>query len=125
LVNHDGREVETVLYAEERLPDVKTAQLKSLAGLGRNTLRWSHEQLAAQIQADRIDILVDLAGHSAHHRLQTFARRPAPLQVSYLGYPNTTGLTAIDYYLTDAVTDPEDEPRRFTEKLFCLPGCFC
>jgi protein O-GlcNAc transferase len=125
LANHDPREVETVLYAEERWPDKMTAHLQSLAGRWHNTLMWSDERLAAQIEADSVDILVDLAGHSAHHRLQTFALRPAPVQVSYLGYPNTTGVSAIDYYVTDAVTDPTDEPRRFTEQLVRLPGCFC
>src|SRR5207249_1398210 len=67
---------------------------------------------------------VDLAGHTLHNRLLVFARTPAPLQVSYLGYPNTTGLTGIQYRLTDAVADPIGASERFySEQLLRLPRC--
>jgi predicted O-linked N-acetylglucosamine transferase (SPINDLY family) len=76
------------------------------------------------IKNDSIDILVDLAGHSGDNKLSIFLYKPAPIQVTYLGYPNTTGLSTMDYRITDAWTDPEGEDRYYTEKLYRLPGGF-
>ncbi len=79
--------------------------------------------LAERIRADGIDILIDLSGHTAHHRLQTFARKPAPLQASWMGYPGTTGLQAMDYYLADRFFLPFGEfDEQFTEKIVRLPA---
>ena len=86
---------------------------------------WSDAEFAEQIRRDRIDILVDLAGHSASNRLKLFARKPAPVQATYLGYPNTTGIPAVDYRLTDAVADPPDRPAYMTETPYRLAGGFC
>jgi predicted O-linked N-acetylglucosamine transferase (SPINDLY family) len=77
------------------------------------------------IRADGIDILVDLAGHTAKSRVRVFAHKPAPVQVTYLGYPSTTGLTTVDYRLTDAIADPPGEESTYTEDLFRLPAGFC
>ena len=86
----------------------------------------SAEDVAARVRQDRIDILVDLAGHTAHNRLPTFARKPAPVQVSYLGFPATTGLQSIDYRLTDLHADPPEDAekaeRDYTEELIRLPA---
>ncbi len=76
------------------------------------------------MRRDRVEVLVDLAEHTGN-RLGVFARRPAPVQMTWLGYPATTGLDAIGYQLTDAVADPEGGERADTEELVRLPGCFC
>jgi predicted O-linked N-acetylglucosamine transferase (SPINDLY family) len=102
-----------------------TAELRQLCHHWRPTAGLSDEQLAAQVRSDGIDLLVDLAGHTAGNRLLTFARRPAPVLVSYLGYPGTTGLEAIGYRLADTVTDPPEEPAFYAEELVRLPGAFC
>ena len=109
LRSHDRQKVEVFCYAEVMTPDATTERLKRLADGWLETVGMPDASLAERIQLDGIDILVDLAGHTAHNRLTVFARKPAPVQVTWLGYPNTTGLKAIDYRLVDAVTDPEEE----------------
>lgn len=80
------------------------------------------ERLAEKIRGDAIDILFDLSGHTAHNRLLTFARKPAPVQVSYLGYLGTSGLKAIDYFLCDPFWIPPELSWQFTEKMAYLPN---
>jgi predicted O-linked N-acetylglucosamine transferase (SPINDLY family) len=125
LAHHDHDRVEAFCYADVACPDGQTAVLQSLAHQWRDTFGLSTEQLVELIRRDRIDILVELAGHTAGNRLLVLARRPAPVQVSYLGYPCTTGLSAIDYRLGDAVTDPPAEPPCSSEEIVRLRGCFC
>jgi predicted O-linked N-acetylglucosamine transferase (SPINDLY family) len=84
----------------------------------------SDDALANLISEDRIDVLVDLAGHTAFGRLPVFARKPAPVQLTWLGYPDTTGIAAIDYRLTDAVCDPAGAEARHTERLLRIPDLF-
>ena len=103
---HDRRAVEVTCYAEVAKPDRVTARLETLADRWVSTVGMSDDELAARIETDAIDILIDCAGHTAHNRLKVFARKPAPVQATWLGYPNSTGLGAIDYRLVDAVTDP-------------------
>jgi predicted O-linked N-acetylglucosamine transferase (SPINDLY family) len=125
LMQHDAQKVEITCYANVDQEDATTLRLKSAAHHWRKVNGLNEEQLAAQIRADGIDILVDLAGHTAGNRLLAFARRPAPVQVTYLGYPATTGLPTIDYRFTDAEADPLGETERFhTEELVRLPHGF-
>ncbi|GEO81540.1 hypothetical protein ROR02_16710 [Pararhodospirillum oryzae] len=112
-------------YSTGTNDDSITEYFKRAASVWRPVARHSDEQLAALILEDRIDILVDVAGHTGGNRLLTFARKPAPVQVSWLGYPNTTGIKAMDYRLTDAVADPYGMTDDFhTEALVRLPSGF-
>jgi FkbM family methyltransferase len=122
---HDRSRVEVYCYATNAVSDPKTPRLQALADAWRDVHALSDEQLRDQIAADRIDVLVDLSGHTAEGRISVFALQPAPVQVSYLGYPNTTGLPAIGYRLTDAIADPPGEgDTLFVERLVRLPGGF-
>jgi predicted O-linked N-acetylglucosamine transferase (SPINDLY family) len=125
LANHNRRQVESYCYADVAAPDTMTQHLQSKAHQWRHTVNMPHEVLFNGIRQDKIDILVDLAGHMGNNRMQVFARKPAPIQVSYLGYPATTGLPAIDYRIVDSVTDPPGEPSCHTEELVRLPDVFC
>jgi protein O-GlcNAc transferase len=125
LKHHDRRQIELFCYAEVSWPDAVTERFKGLADHWVVTVGMSDVALAERIRNDGIDILVDLAGHMAKNRLLVFARKPSPVQVTWLGYPNTTGLTTIDYRLVDAVTDPEGEADAFaSETLLRLANCF-
>jgi len=105
--------------------DAVTAQLKGLCDDWHNCKKSSTEELAAQISADQIDILIDLNGHNAGNRLQVFTKQSAPLQVSWLGYPSTTGLKSMGYRITDRVADPIGVHDEFySEKLLRLPNGF-
>jgi len=95
-----------VLYSNFHLGDAVTERLRACADDWREAWRLTDDALIDLIRTDRIDILVDLAGHTAFNRLTVFARRAAPVQISYLGYPASTGLATMDYRITDAVTDP-------------------
>ncbi|MGC1521853.1 MAG: hypothetical protein WA803_09975, partial [Steroidobacteraceae bacterium] len=95
-----------VLYSNFHLQDTVTQRLRANADAWHDVWQLTDDALIDLIRADRIDVLVDLAGHTASNRLAVFARRAAPVQMSYLGYPSSTGLSTMDYRITDAVTDP-------------------
>ena len=125
LAKHDRTNVEVFCYSDTRRPDETTERLMRLADHWRDAAHWDDERLRRQIHADAIDILVDLAGHTADNRLRLFASRAAPVQLSYLGYPNTTGIPAMDYRLTDPWADPPGVSDRWhTEELIRLPQGF-
>jgi len=128
LERHDHRQFEVFWYSNTARPDAMTARFRSCADQWRDIANLRDQQAVEQVRADRIDILVDLSGHTAGNRLLVFAAKPAPVQVSYLGYPGTTGLTMIDSRLTDPFADPADLTDDFhTETLFRLPStnwCF-
>lgn len=111
-------EFETYCYSLHARPDPVTARLRALADHWRDISELPSEQAAHLIRADKIDILVDLAGHTAGNRLPIFAYKPAPIQATWFGYPGTTGLTRIDYRLTDPVTHPPGSEALFSERLF-------
>lgn len=108
LEHHDRREFEIFCYSSVAMPDELTERFRALADHWVDIARLGDEQAAERIRADGIDILIDLAGHTAGNRLLVFARKPAPVQVSYLGYPGSTGVSAIDYRLSDRFADPAD-----------------
>jgi len=124
LAAHDRDLFEITCYSEARVPDAVTRRLRERSDRWRDIAGQSDEAVAALIRGDGIDILVDLAGHTARNRLLVFARRPAPIQVTWLGYPDTTGLDAIDYRLTEAVSDPAGNEAWHSEQLFRLPETF-
>jgi protein O-GlcNAc transferase len=115
LTAHDRSAIELFAYAELEKQDAYTERFQSLVDYWIPTRGMSDTTLCERIRSDRIDILVDLAGHTAGNRLNVFALKPAPVQVSWLGYGYTTGLTAIDYYLTDDVCAPEGCEHLFSE----------
>lgn len=122
---HDGGGIEIFCYAEVASPDDMTARYQTLADHWRSTIGKSDHEIADLVRADGIDILVDLAGHTAGNRLLVFAERPAPVQVTYLGYPGTTGMAAMDYRITDAWADPTPRSEaHYVETLIRLPGGF-
>src|SRR5207302_5686422 len=109
-------------FAEDQV----TARLRGYVDVWHRVHDLDDEALAAAIRAARIDVLVDLSGHTAHNRLLVFAHKPAPVQVSWFGYMNTTGLTAIDYRITDSYMDPPGlSERYYTETLFRVPAMAC
>ncbi len=122
LEHHDHQQFEIFCYSSVTRPDAITARFRSVADHWQEIRNSSDDHAADQIRADGIDVLVDLSGHTAGNRLLVFARKPAPVQVSYLGYPGTTGLSTIDYRLTDGLADPPGLTDGFhTESLFRLP----
>jgi tetratricopeptide (TPR) repeat protein len=109
-------------YHNHVLTDHVSERFKGYMAQWRDVVGLDDDALAQRIRDDGIDILVDLSGHTAHNRLPVFARKPAPLQATWIGYPGTTGLQAMDYYLTDRnILPPGQFDHQFTEKLVHLP----
>jgi predicted O-linked N-acetylglucosamine transferase (SPINDLY family) len=125
LTSHDHDRFEIICYSDVVQPDGATERIKSAVDRWCDTCGLSDEQLADQVRGEGVDILVDLTGHIGNNRLPAFARKPAPVQVTYIGYQNTTGMTAMDYRLTDERADPPGVTDRFyTEKLVRLPRAY-
>ena len=123
--NHDKSRVEIFCYAEVKREDEYSERFRHLADHWHSTVGLSDDAVAQMIRDHRIDILVDLAGHTRGNRLSVFARKPAPLQVTYLGYPGSTGLSAMDYRITDRHADPEGSEAYYSERLLRLPDSLC
>jgi protein O-GlcNAc transferase len=125
LSNHDHEKFEIFCYAQAERPDAFTERLRSCADHWHSTVGLTDEQAADMIRRHQIDILVDLALHTANNRLLVFARKPAPVHVTWLGYPGTTGLSTIDYRLTDPCLDPPGQFDDFySEDSVRLPETF-
>jgi predicted O-linked N-acetylglucosamine transferase (SPINDLY family) len=122
---HDHQQFEISCYAHVPRPDPMTSLFQQNADRWRDIALLSDEQVANQIRQDQIDILVDLALHTAHNRLLVFARKPAPVQVTFAGYPSSTGLTAIDYRIGDPWLDPVGmDESIYSEQTIRLPDSF-
>jgi predicted O-linked N-acetylglucosamine transferase (SPINDLY family) len=124
--NHDRAAFDVVCYHNTFAADAVTARIKARASEWVECFNLTDQALAERIRDDRIDIVIDLSGHTHGHRLAALASQPAPLQMTYLGYPTTTGLAAIDYRITDAVIDPPalgnlnvETPLRLAASMFC------
>jgi protein O-GlcNAc transferase len=126
LENLDRDQFETVCYCDRMIKDDLTARFQDAATLWRDVSGLSDKELTEEILTDRIDILFDLAGHTAHNRLLVFARKPAPIQITWIGYEGTTGLEAIDYILADSHTIPAGQEVWYREQVLRMPrGYVC
>jgi predicted O-linked N-acetylglucosamine transferase (SPINDLY family) len=125
LEHHDRARHEVICYAEYGAADLNTLQFRGCADRWVATREMNDDALEARIREDRVDVLVELAGHTAHNRLAAFARRLAPVQIHYLGYPGTTGLPAMDYRISDAVCEPPGAADAVSsERILRLPHGF-
>ena len=123
--HHDRSSFDLVLYADVPHPDDYSERLRSYGAQWRRTVGMSDSALAQTVRDDAIDILVDLSGHTPGNRLLAFARKAAPVQVTWNGYPNTTGMLEMNYRVTDARCDPPGATERFhTEQLVRLPEIY-
>ncbi|MDQ7787566.1 MAG: tetratricopeptide repeat protein [Thermodesulfovibrionales bacterium] len=125
LAAHNKENFQIFCYSDVSRADDVTERLRQYAGQWHSIAGMSDQQVADLIRNDGIDILVDLAGHTANNRLLVFARKPAPVQVNWIGYPATTGLSSMDYKIVDSYTDPPGlTGHLYTEKLIRMPESF-
>jgi protein O-GlcNAc transferase len=118
---HDKAAVEYIAYTDSECHDAIARRFRAVTRAWHVNAGWSDDRVAEQIKRDRIDILIDLAGHTRDSRLAVFARKPAPIQLSWAGYVGTTGLVAMDGLLADRFqVPPEDEPH-YVERIVRLP----
>ena len=130
LENHDRTQFEIHCFADVLVPDTHTRRLQSHADHWHNIATHNDDEVADMIRHERIDILVDLRAHVSANRLLVFARKPAPLQIRYLNYPGTTGLSMMDFRFTDPHLDPPQQPASapaqsyYTERSIPLSGSY-
>lgn len=122
---HNREHFQVFAYSQTVYDDHRTGLFKELAYKWRPVESLDDSKVCEQIRDDKIDILVDCTGHMSGNRLGVFALRAAPIQISGIGYPNTTGLQSMDYRITDDIADPPDEKSCYTEKLLRLSHGFC
>ena len=124
LDGHDRNKFEIYGYGNVVKPDQTTDRLIDKFDFYRDIYKVDDEEVVKLIISDSIDILIDLAGHTGRNRLHILGFKPAPIQATYLGYPNTTGMTQVDYRLTDDIADTPDQQQYYTEELVFLPNGF-
>jgi protein O-GlcNAc transferase len=124
LAHHDRDAIQVHCYALLDSHDELSRRLRSLSGRWLDCGGWHDERLGRQIAEDRIDLLIDLAGHTAHNRATLLVRRPAPVQALYLGYPCTSGLEAMDYLIADPHVAPLPLEHLYTERVLRLEHSF-
>jgi protein O-GlcNAc transferase len=124
LANHDREQIEVCCYHSVADADAITARLRGYADKWRDVRGMSDESLAELIRSDGIDVMVDLTMHMSGGRLLAYARKPAPVQITWLAYPGTTGLSTMDYRLTDPQLDPPGHDDRYVERSIRLPETF-
>ena len=122
LENHDKTQFEVICYSSTPTEDAVTDSFRQVADRWRNALQWSDDRLADCIRADKVDILIDLSGHTDGNRLRVFARKPAPIQVTAWGHSTGTGLPTIDYLFSDPVAIPAEVRPLFAERVYDLPS---
>ncbi len=122
--NHDRESFEVHCYSLSAQEDDITAQIESAASAYKRVGQLNATDIARQVFEDEIDILVDLCGHTKANKLEVLGYKPAPIQVTAIGYPNTTGLSMVDYRITDRFADAPSSDRFYLEKLVRLPKCF-
>jgi protein O-GlcNAc transferase len=126
LTNHDHQQFEIFCYSDTQRPDATTDRLKECVDQWRDARGVNDEQLSHFIRQDRIDILVDLGMHTRGNRIFVFARKPAPVQVTYLAFCSTTGLETMDYRFSDRYLDPDDSQQPFySERTIRLRSYWC
>ena len=118
---HDRARFEVFCYYNYPTEDIVTQRIRAASDGWVDIHQWNDATVSRRIREDGIDILVDLAGHTSYGRLRAFASRPAPVQVSWLGYFSTTGLTQLDAFITDPHSSPPGQQALFSEKLMRLP----
>jgi predicted O-linked N-acetylglucosamine transferase (SPINDLY family) len=124
LDEHNREAVEVYGYGSVADPDKTTTRLREKFDTYRDITKLTDKEAADLVEKDEIDILVDLAGHTGNSRIFVLAYKPAPIQVTWLGYPDTTGMSQVDYRITDSIADPPGSEKFYSEKLYNLPDGF-
>lgn len=124
LTNHDRTKFEIHAFSNTTAEDAVTHRIRTLVDVWHPIALLSDEAMAIEVERTRIDVLIDLSGHTAHHRLQAFARRIAPVQAHYLGYAASTGLREMDYWIADEFLVHDSHLAHFSEKVWRLERCW-
>ncbi|KAH1061241.1 hypothetical protein GLYMA_02G201300v4 [Glycine max] len=128
LLYHDYTNYKVVVYSAVVKADAKTIRFREKVlkkgGIWKDIYGTDEKKVADMVREDQVDILIELTGHTANNKLGMMACRPAPVQVTWIGYPNTTGLPTIDYRITDSQADPPETKQKHVEELVRLPDCF-